>query len=102
WYIEKGVGIQRYKNDVSLSEEELAKISDWADNGAPRGNPSDMPPPITFADAKSWQIGTPDLIVVTPTVHMKAVTSDWWGDAGSAETGLTEDRYVAAVEIKEV
>jgi hypothetical protein len=27
WYIEKSVGIQRYKNDVSLSEEELAKIS---------------------------------------------------------------------------
>jgi hypothetical protein len=102
WYIEKGVGIQRYKNDVSLSEEELAKIADWADNGAPRGNPADMPPPITFADAKSWQIGTPDLIVVTPAVHMKAVTSDWWGDAGSADTGLTEDRYVAAVEIKEV
>ena len=102
WYIEKSVGIQRYKNDVSLSEEELAKITDWADNGAPRGNPSDMPPPLTFADAKSWQIGTPDLIVVTPTVHMKAVTSDWWGDAGSGETGLTEDRYVAAVEIKEV
>jgi hypothetical protein len=33
---------------------------------------------------------------------MKAVNPDWWGDAGSAETGLTEDRYVAAVEIKEV
>ena len=33
---------------------------------------------------------------------MKAVTPDWWGDAGFADTGLTEDRYVAAVEIKEV
>jgi hypothetical protein len=33
---------------------------------------------------------------------MKAVNSDWWGDAGFADTGLTEDRYVAAVEIKEV
>jgi hypothetical protein len=102
WYIEKDVGIQHYKNDVSLSEDEIAKIREWADNGAPRGNASDMPPPLTFADDNSWQIGKPDLIVVTPEVHMKAVNSDWWGDAGFADTGLTEDRYVAAVEIKEV
>ena len=102
WYIEKDTGIQRYKNDVSLSEEEIAKIREWADNGAPRGKDSDAPPALTFADAKSWQIGKPDLIVVTPQVHMKAVTSDWWGDAGFGDTGLTEDRYVAAVEIKEV
>jgi len=102
WYIEKDIGIQRYKNDVSLSDDEIAKISKWADSGAPRGDASDMPPPLTFADANTWQIGKPDLVVVTPDVHMKAVSPDWWGDAGSAETGLTEDRYVAAVEIKEV
>jgi hypothetical protein len=102
WYIEKDIGIQHYKNDVSLSDDEIAKISKWADNGAPRGDASDMPPPLTFADANTWQIGKPDLVVVTPDVHMKPVSPDWWGDAGSAETGLTEDRYVAAVEIKEV
>jgi mono/diheme cytochrome c family protein len=102
WYIEKDIGIQRYKNDVSLSEDEIAKIREWADNGAPRGNPSDAPPPLAFSDGKSWQIGKPDLIVVTPPVHMRAVSSDWWGDAGFADTGLTEDRYVSAVEIKEV
>jgi mono/diheme cytochrome c family protein len=102
WYIEKDIGIQRYKNDISLSEDEIAKIAEWADSGAPRGNPPDLPPPLTFADGNFWQIGKPDLIVVTPAVHMKAVSSDWWGSAGFADTGLTEDRYVAAVEIKEV
>src|SRR5262245_63017459 len=35
WYIEKGIGIQRYKNDVSLSDDEVAKIARWADSGAP-------------------------------------------------------------------
>lgn len=102
WYMEKDVGIQRYKNDISLSEEELAKIAKWADNGAPRGNAADAPPPLTFADADTWQIGKPDLIVTMPDVKMKAVSPDWWGDAGSAPTGLTEDRYVAALEVKEV
>jgi hypothetical protein len=33
---------------------------------------------------------------------MKAVSPDWWGNAGFGDTNLTEDRYVAAVEIKEV
>ena len=102
WYIEKDIGIQHYKNDVSLSDEEIAKIAAWADSGAPQGNPADMPPALTFADADTWSIGTPDLIVKTPPVTMKAVSPDWWGNAGFADTGLTEDRYVAAVEIKEV
>ena len=46
WYIEKEIGIQQYKNDISLSDEEVAKIARWADSGAPRGNPADMPPPL--------------------------------------------------------
>jgi hypothetical protein len=102
WFIDKTVGIQQYKDDVSLSETEINKIARWVDSGAPRGKESDMPPPMQFADNNTWQIGTPDLIVDTPPVSMKAVTPDWWGDAGSGATGLTEDRYVSAIEIKEV
>src|SRR5215475_5511570 len=44
WYVEKNIGIQKFQNDPSLSDEEIAKIAKWADNGAPRGNPADMPP----------------------------------------------------------
>src|SRR5262249_48129213 len=102
WYIEKDIGIQRYKNDISLSDDEIAKIAAWVDSGAPRGNPAEMPPPKTFVDNKAWSIGTPALVVVTPSVTMKAVSPDWWGNAGFGDTGLTEDRYVSAVEIKEV
>ena len=102
WYIEKDIGIQQYKGDISLSEEEIARIAAWADSGAPRGNPADMPPPLTFADAALWEIGEPDLIVSSPTVDVAATAPDWWGPIGSAPTGLTEDRYVQAVEMKEV
>ena len=103
WYIEKEIGIQGYKNDISLSEEEIAKIAMWADNGAPQGNPADAPPPLSFTVGDdAWTIGEPDLIVDTPPVTIKAVSPDWWGPAGFADLGLTEDRYVAAVEIKEI
>ena len=102
WYIEKDLGIQHYKNDVSLSNEEIAKIAQWADNGAPQGNRADAPAPLNFADVNAWAIGEPDVIVVLPPVKMKAIAPDWWGDAGSAPVPLTEDRYVSALQIREV
>jgi len=102
WYVEKDIGIQKFQNDPSLSDEEIAMIARWADNGAPRGNPADMPPPRQFADATVWSIGTPDLIIKTQEVLVKADAPDWWGEIQSIPTGLTEDRYVAALEVKEV
>ena len=102
WYIEKNIGIQHYKNDPSLSDDEVAKIAKWADTGAPRGNPGDMPPPRIFPDGSSWTIGTPDLIVESPEITVKANAPDWWGEFEPTKIPLDEDRYVAAVEVREV
>ncbi len=102
WYIEKDIGIQRFKDDPSLSDEEIALIATWADSGAPRGDPADMPPPLAFIDVDEWEIGQPDLIVSSPSVEVAAEAPDWWGSIGESPTGLTEDRYVAALEYKEV
>ncbi len=49
WYMEKNIGIQKYKDDPSLSAAEVAKVAKWADSGAPRGNPADMPPAKQYA-----------------------------------------------------
>ena len=102
WYMEKNIGIQQFKDDPSLSDAEIAQIAKWADGGAPRGNPGDMPPPKVFDDPRAWHIGTPDLIVKTQDVVVKGDAPDWWGEIPSVPTGLTEDRYVAALEIKEI
>ena len=102
WFIEKDIGIQQFKNDPSLSEDEIAKIATWADNGAPEGDPNDLPPPLAFIDVDEWEIGQPDLIVSSPSVEVKASQPDWWGAIEDSPTGLTEDRYVSAIEFKEV
>jgi hypothetical protein len=102
WYVEHNIGIQHFKDDPSLSDEEIAKIAAWADNGAPEGNPGDMPPARDFGDASAWHIGTPDLIVKTTDLTVKAGAPDWWGEIPRVPTGLTEDRYVVALEVKEV
>jgi len=101
WFIERDIGIQQYKNDPSLSEEEIAMVAAWADHGAPRGNPADMPPPLDFASADEWTIGEPDLILRSPEVTVPATAADKWTSLGTVPTGLTEDRYVAAVEVRE-
>jgi hypothetical protein len=101
WFIERNVGIQKYKDDISLSDEEIATIGKWVDSGAPRGNPADAPPELVFKDSDKWTF-TPDLIVTSPVHTLEAVAADWYGLLDSSPTGLTEDRWIKAVEVKEV
>ena len=102
WYVEKDIGIQSFKNDPSLSDEELQKISTWARTGTPKGDLSDAPEPLVFDDSVKWTLGQPDLVVRTSDFYKEAGTPDWWGELPRVETGLTEDRYVKSVEIVEV
>ena len=102
FYVEKDIGIQHYKNDPSLSDAEVAAIASWAANGAPEGNPADLPEPLVFEDAVGWRLGEPDLVVSTQEFLVEGEAPDWWGDINSIPTGLTEDRYVASVEIREI
>ena len=102
WYIEKDVGIQHYQFDPSLSDEEITLIGRWVDAGAPRGNPEDMPPPIPLGDSARWTAGEPDLINVTEEFDVKGDSADWWGDIKPIKVGLSEDRYVKSIEIREI
>src|SRR5260221_11380094 len=38
FFVEKNIGIQKFKHDPSLTEEQILEIARWADSGAPRGN----------------------------------------------------------------
>ena len=103
WHIDRTVGIQDFKNDISLSEREIATISTWADGGAPMGDPKDLPVKQWPSD-EIWRIADsqgrpPDLIVKSTAWTQPAEGQDeWWEPAVS--TGLSEDRWVKAVEIR--
>ena len=100
WHLDKTVGIRHYKNDRSLSDDEVATIARWVDTGAPQGNPADVPRPLTFASGDEWFIGKPDLLVTTDQDFvMYPKGPDWWIDQ-FGETRLTEDRWIKAMEIK--
>lgn len=103
WYISRTVGIQRFKNDPSLSDDEIALISRWVDNGAPMGDERDMPPPRKFDDNDRWHIGDPDVVVrLKQEVLVKAKAPDYWADLDLEDLGLKTDRYIQAIEVKPI
>lgn len=102
WYIDKTVGIRHFKNDVSLTDQEIATIAKWVDSGAPKGDPKDMPPPRKFDDGDQWRMGEPDLVVQLPKDQIvPAKGSDKWIDV-LVDPGLTEDRYIRGIEVKPI
>jgi hypothetical protein len=103
WHIDKTMGIRDYKNDRALTDAEVSTIVRWVDAGAPMGDPKDMPPPKVFPDPTGWQLakdyGPPDLVITSPKYTLAARTQDKWFRPTS-ETGVTEPRWVRAIEIK--
>ena len=99
WHIDKTIGIQQFKDDPSLSDAEIAMIAHWADNGAPRGDPADMPPPVDFPDSSEWQIGEPDMVIKYPARLVPAEGPDLFG-AIYTDLDLDEARYIKAIQTR--
>ena len=101
WHIDKNIGIQEFKEDISLSDGQIATISTWVDAGAPQGDPADMPQMPHYPDWSVWQIGEPDLVVRYPDYEMPAEGPDVFGSL-YAPFGLEEDRYIKAIQTRPV
>ncbi len=103
WHIDQNVGIRKFKNDRSLTDAQIDTIVRWVDAGAPLGDPADMPEPVEWPDPSAWQLasqfGEPDLIIRSEPFTVPATGQDkWWRP--TVDTGLTEERWVKAIEIR--
>ena len=82
WHIDRTVGIQEFKNDRGLTDEELETLVTWLDGDMPFGDEGDMPPPPEFPDGSEWQyaerFGPPDLVVRSEPYTLAAETQDKW------------------------
>ena len=87
-----------FKNDRRLTTPEIDTIVGWVDAGAPEGNPKDAPPPPKFIDG--WRIGTPDAVYSIP--RKERIPADGTIPYRNlfAPTGLKEDKWVQAVEVR--
>ena len=104
WHINRAVGVQKFKNDMSLTDEQVDTIVKWVDAGAPQGSPADMPQLKPVTDKLYWQAerdgyGAPDIVIKTPMYTMPAVSQDqWWRPL--VDIPVTEPRWVRMVEIR--
>ena len=101
WFVEKTLGIQQFKDDISVSAEEIATMTRWVEVGAPRGTDADMPPALDFTNAGEWdrELGPPNLVITSPEFTVAPSGPDRWINV---QTGvdLPEDRYIRALELK--
>jgi len=103
WHVDPTIGIQKFANDLSLSDMQIAAIAKWVDDGAPLGNAADMPPAKQWADDGGWKLaekfGQPDLVVKSEPYTMAPKGQDVWFKPLTA-IPVTEPRWVRAVEIR--
>src|SRR5262245_28727369 len=58
WFVERNIGISKLKDDMALSDEQIATLAKWADTGAVEGDPADMPAPTSVVgDQALWFLG---------------------------------------------
>ena len=104
WHIDTGIGIQSFKNDASLSDDQINIIEDWFLAGAPEGNQADLPAPVEFPSGAAWQLGDelgpPDLIIKSSPYDVIANGQDQWWTPSVPFEGLNNERFLKAAEFK--
>jgi hypothetical protein len=96
WFADPCCG--RFADDPSLTAEEIATLSAWADAHAPAGNPHNAPPPPHWI--QGWNIPQPDVIVSMP----QPVTIPAHGDVEYTyeivPTNFAEAKWVQMSEVR--
>ncbi len=91
-------GAVRYQQERRLREEEIDLLQQWAQSGAPEGDPADGPTPPQF-DASGWTLGEPDLVLTMPEFEIPAEGDDLF-HYFVIPSELVEDQMVVATDFK--
>jgi Tfp pilus assembly protein PilF len=88
----------KFADERRLSNEQIALIQKWVEQGMPQGNPADLPPRPQFVPG--WQLGKPDLIVKASQPFLLSATGidNYWNFI--LPIPVNETRWVKAVEIR--
>src|SRR5579872_1868181 len=96
WHATHGYG--EFADERRLTDQQIATIADWVQQGMPQGDPAKMPTLPEFTDG--WHLGKPDLIVEMPVAFdLPASGPDVFRNF-VIPLGLKEDKWVRAVEFR--
>ncbi|MBV8829398.1 MAG: thiol-disulfide isomerase [Acidobacteriaceae bacterium] len=96
WFADPCCG--HFANDPTLSAQQPATLSAWADAHAPEGDPHDAPPAPFFAEG--WNISPPDLVLRMPVPKQIPASGDVPYQYIIIRTGFKQDRWVRMSEIR--
>jgi len=97
WHASPAVGT--FANDISLSAEEKQLIYDWVANGAPYGDPADMPTQRREF-VEGWQMPEdPDVVIyMADEPYTVAANGTVEYQYFSVDPGFTEDKWIKYAE----
>ena len=107
WHIDKTVGIQRFQErSQSHATSRSRRSCKWVDGGTPQGRSgghaagAQVPRSDALAARRSSSDSSPTSSLKSPAVHARGARRRTNGSGRSTETGLTEPRWVRAIEIR--
>ncbi|MED5564471.1 MAG: cytochrome c [Gemmatimonadota bacterium] len=106
YYYDTDIGIQELQHDWRLSQEDINTVVAWVDQGAPLGDPADMPPPANLRATDEWSLaaefGPPDLLAPSSPIDIPAAGNDIWYRPIVEIQGLpeNEERCIKALQVK--
>jgi hypothetical protein len=96
WHAEAPHGT--FLNERRLTGAEKETLLAWAANGAPEGDPKDLPPPPTYADG--WMIGTPDAVFEVSDPYTVPAEGIVQYEYLYIPTNFTEPKWITAIEVR--
>jgi len=99
WHADPQYG--HFANDRSLSNQDRATLLAWLDQGTPKGDNKDMPPPRAFV--RGWQIGKPDVVFEMPSAYNVPADMPRGGlpyQRFRVHTNFKQDRWVERAETR--
>jgi peroxiredoxin len=98
WYADPRYG--KFRNDRRLPPEDRDLLLQWLDQGCPKGDDRDLPPPRDFV--RGWTIARPDVVVsmeeefAVPATAPRGVPYKYF----TVDPHFAEDRWVVEAEAK--
>ena len=87
-----------FLNERSLTAAEKSTILRWVANGAPKGDPKDLPPAPQYP--QGWSIGTPDVILEMQEDYKIPADGVIAYEYFYIPTNFTEAKWVQAIEVR--
>jgi peroxiredoxin/mono/diheme cytochrome c family protein len=88
----------RFTNDRRLSREEADTLLAWTEQGCPKGDDKDLPPPVQFVEG--WKIGKPDAVFSMKEDFKVPSAGVLPYKTFVVDPGFKEDKWIQAAEAR--